>query len=92
MNAENCEKLAAETSPNSAAQEFEWMTHMRKITFWSAIAAAALMLVGTAGWVKSNNRGLEAQASAQIEDVRIDPFQIMLNAKNLPSEEFDVAP
>jgi hypothetical protein len=59
---------------------------------WSAIAAAALMLVGTAGWVNSNNRGLEAQASAQIEDVRIDPFQIMLNAKNLPSEEFDVAP
>jgi hypothetical protein len=42
------------------------MTHMRKITFWSAIAAAALMLVGTAGWVNSNNRGLEAQASAQI--------------------------
>jgi hypothetical protein len=65
---------------------------MRKIRFWSAIAAAALMLVGTAGWVHSNNRGLEAQASAQIEGARIDPFQIMLNAKNLPIEEFDVAP
>jgi hypothetical protein len=65
------------------------MAHMRKIRFWSAIAGAALMLVGTAGWVNSNNSALEAQVSAQIEDVRIDPFQIMLNAKNLPSEEFD---
>jgi hypothetical protein len=65
-------------------------THMRKIRFWSAIAAAALMLVGTAGWVNSNNRWLEVQASAQIEEARIDPFQIMLNAKNLLSEEFDV--
>ena len=65
---------------------------MRKIKFWSAIAAAALMLVGTAGWVNSKNRGLEVQASTQIEEARIDPFQIMLNAKNLLSEEFDVAP
>jgi len=39
------------------------------------------MLTGTTGWV-NHNRGLEAQASAQIEGARIDAFQIMLNAKN----------
>jgi hypothetical protein len=61
---------------------------MRKTKVFAA-AAAALMLLGTAGWVKSSNRGLEAQASAQIEAARIDPFQMMLNAKNLPIEQFD---
>jgi len=66
------------------------MAHMGKIRSWSAIAGAALMLVGIAGWAKSNNLRLEAQASTQIEDARIDPFQIMLDAQNLLSEEFDV--
>jgi hypothetical protein len=79
MNAENCEKLAAE---NSHAQDHILERHCgsRFDARWHC------------GWVNSNNHGLEAQASAQIEDVRIDPFQIMLNAKNLPSEEFGVAP
>jgi hypothetical protein len=60
------------------------MAHMRKIKSWSAIAGAALMPVGIAGWAKSNNRRLlEAQASTRIEGARIDPFQIMLDAQNL---------
>jgi hypothetical protein len=66
------------------------MTHMRKIRSWSAIAGAVLMPVGIAGWVNSNKRRFEAQASTQIEDARIDPFQIMLNVTNYLSEEFDV--
>ena len=59
---------------------------MRKITFWAAISTGALMLVGIAGWVNSDKRALEAQASTPIEAV--DAFQMMLNAKNLPSQEF----
>jgi hypothetical protein len=66
------------------------MAHMCKIRSWSAIAGAALMSVGIAGWAKSTNRRFEAQASTQIEAARIDPFQMMLGAQNLLSEEFDV--
>ena len=60
---------------------------MRKTTFWGAIAAGALMLVGVAGWANSDKRALEAQASTQIEAAQLDAFQMMLNAKNLPSQE-----
>ena len=62
---------------------------MRKTTFWTAIAAGALMLVGIAGWANSDKRALEAQASTPIEAAQLDAFQMMLNAKNLPSEEFE---
>ena len=62
---------------------------MRKTTFWAAIAAGALMLVGIAGWANSDNRALEAQASTPIDAAQPDAFQMMLNAKNLPSEEFE---
>jgi tRNA U34 5-methylaminomethyl-2-thiouridine-forming methyltransferase MnmC len=62
---------------------------MRKTTFWAAIAAGALMLVGVAGWANSDKRALEAQASTQIEAAQLDAFQMMLNAKNLPSQEFE---
>jgi len=62
-------------------------THMRNTIFWAAIAAGALMQVGIAEWANSHKGALEAQASTQIEDV--DPFQIMLNARNLPSGEFE---
>ena len=62
---------------------------MRKTTFWAAIAAGALMLVGIAGWANSDKRALEAQASTPIEAAQLDAFQMMLNAKNLPSEEFE---
>jgi hypothetical protein len=61
---------------------------MRKTTFWTAIAAGALMLVGIA-WANSDKRALEAQASTPIDAAQLDAFQMMLNAKNLPSEEFE---
>ena len=60
---------------------------MRKTTFWAAIVAGALMFDGVAGWANSDKRALEAQASTPIEAV--DAFQMMLNAKNLPSQEFE---
>jgi hypothetical protein len=47
------------------------------------------MLVGNAGWANSDKRALEAQASTPIEAAQLDAFQMMLNAKNLPSEEFE---
>lgn len=60
---------------------------MRKTTFWAAIAAGALLQVGIAEWANSHKRALEAQASTQTENV--DPFQMMLNAQNVPNAEFD---
>ena len=62
---------------------------MRSAIFWAAIAAAALIQVGIAEWVNSHQGALEAQASTQIEDVDVDPFQMMLNARNLPGGEFE---
>ena len=61
---------------------------MRKTTLWAAIAAGVLMLGGLVGWANSDKRALEAQASTQIE-AELDAFQMMLNAKNLPSQEFE---
>jgi len=61
---------------------------MRKTTFWTAIAAGALMLVGIA-WANSDKRALEARASTPIDAAQLDVFQMMLNAKNLPSGEFE---
>jgi len=60
---------------------------MRNIIFWTAIAAGALMQVGVAAWANSHERALEGQAFTQIENVH--PFQMMLNAKKLPSGEFE---
>jgi hypothetical protein len=60
---------------------------MRNTIFWTAIAAAALLQVGIVERANSHKGALEAQASTQIENV--DPFQMMLNASNLPSEEFE---
>jgi hypothetical protein len=61
------------------------MNALRKTRFWAAIAVAALLLLGIAGWgnTNANTKNLEAQGP------RIDPFQIMLNAKNLPTQELD---
>jgi hypothetical protein len=58
---------------------------IRKNRFWTAIAVAALLLLGIAGWAntKANTRNLEFPGP------RMDPFQIMLNAKNLPTQELD---
>jgi hypothetical protein len=62
---------------------------MRKSRPWAAIAVAASMLVGIAGWAKSNDRVPEAHAFAEIEAAQLDAFQMMLNAKNLPIQEFE---
>jgi len=45
----------------------------------AAIAVAVLLLVDIAGWANTNK--LEAQGP------RIDPFKLMLDAKDLPMEE-----
>jgi hypothetical protein len=58
---------------------------MRKTTF-IAVAAGALILAGFAGWAIPSNHPLQAKASAAIE-ARIDPFSIMVSAKDLPNEE-----
>ena len=61
------------------------MNRLRKTRFWAAIAVAALLLLGIAGWgnTNANTKNVEAPGS------RMDPFQMMLNAKNLPTPELD---
>ena len=56
---------------------------LRKTGLW---ATAALLLLGIAGWgsTKASTNNLEASVP------QIDPFQIMLNAKDLPTQELDV--
>ena len=67
---------------------FQWKRErsLRKNRFWAAIAVAALLLFGIVGWAntKANTENFEASGP------RIDPFQIMLNAKNLPTQELDL--
>lgn len=66
---------------------FQWKGErsLRKTRFWAAIAVAALLLLGIAGWgnTNANTKNLE------VPGPRIDPFEIMLNAKNLPTQELD---
>lgn len=61
------------------------MNTLRKTRFWAAIVVAALLLLGIAGWgnTNANTKNLEAPGP------RIDPFQMMLNAENLPTQELD---
>ena len=61
------------------------MNTLRKTRFWAAIAVAALLLLGIAGWgnTNANTKNLE------VSGPRIDPFEIMLNAKNMPTQELD---
>jgi len=61
------------------------MNTLRKTRFWAAIAVAVLLLLGIAGWGNTNASTKNLEASGP----RIDPFQIMLNAKNLPTQELD---
>ena len=58
---------------------------LRTTRVWAAIAVAALLLLGIAGWgnTNANTKNLEAPG------LRIDPFQIMLNAKDLPAQELE---
>ena len=62
---------------------------MRKTKLWAAIAAAAFMVVGIAGWVNSSNRAFEAKASTPIEASSLDASEMMRSAKNLPNQEFE---
>jgi Flp pilus assembly protein CpaB len=62
---------------------------MRNTIFLAAVAAAALLQVGIVEWANSHKGALEAQASTQTENVNLDPSQMMLSAKNLPSGEFE---
>jgi hypothetical protein len=62
---------------------------MRKSRSWVAVAIAALVLVGIGGWVNSNNSVPEAQAATRIEAAQLDAFQMMLNPKTLPIQEFE---
>ena len=63
---------------------------MRKTTFWAAIAVVALtLIVGIARWAISKDRVLEAQASTRIGATQLDTYHMMLNAKNLPAQQFE---
>lgn len=61
------------------------MNTLRKTRFWAAIAIAALLLLGIAGWGNTNASTKNLEAAGP----RIDPFEIMLNAKNMPTQELD---
>ena len=57
----------------------------RKTGFWAAIAVAALLLLGIAGWSNTHASTKNLEASVP----QIDPFQMTLNAKDLPTQELD---
>jgi hypothetical protein len=61
------------------------MNTLRKTRFWAAIAVAALLLLGIAGLGNTNASTKNLEASGP----QIDPFQMTLNAKNLPTQELD---
>jgi hypothetical protein len=48
--------------------------------------AMALILIGIAAWVSSSHSAVKAA----IAPPQIDPFSLMANAKNLPSQESPV--
>src|SRR6266566_3616401 len=58
-------------------------TQLRKINLFAV--AVALILTGVAGWVASTP---QASVAAPI-GVRIDPMQIMMNAKDLSIERYE---
>ena len=61
------------------------MNKLLKIKLWAAIAVGALLLLGIAG---SGNTNANTK-NFGVPGPRIDPFQMMLNAKNLPAQELD---
>jgi hypothetical protein len=58
---------------------------MRKIIL---VAAAALILAGGRTWVATTTQA-RVDEKAPIGAPAIDPFQIMLNARDLPTDEYD---
>ena len=57
---------------------------MRKIALFAV--PAAFILASIVAWATSTTH---ARVDAAMEGPRIDPFQIMLNARDLPVEHFD---
>ena len=66
---------------------FQWKGErsLHKTRFWGAVGVAALLLLGIAGWANTNAN----TKNLEVPGPRIDPFQIMLNAKDLPTQELD---
>jgi hypothetical protein len=54
---------------------------MRKVSLFGV--AITMLLAGIAAWVSSSHSAVKAA----IEPPQIDPFSLMANAKNLPSQE-----
>ena len=65
---------------------------MRKTTLFTVVAAT-LIVIGFGLWAASPAKTPVSSIGQGIEphQPRIDPFQIMLNAKNLPTQELDAA-
>jgi TRAP-type C4-dicarboxylate transport system permease small subunit len=57
---------------------------MRKISL--CVIAAFLILTGVGGWIASTT---QARVEAPTPAETIDPLQVMMNARDLPSEEFE---
>ena len=57
---------------------------IRKIGLFAV--AAAFIFAGIGAWAASTHGRVEAA----IEDHSIDPFQMMLNARDLPVEHYDL--
>ncbi len=53
-----------------------------------AVATAALILAGVAGWASSTINARGTPAAAPIS-VQMDPFQAMVKAKGLPTSHYD---
>jgi hypothetical protein len=54
---------------------------MRKVSLFGI--AITMMLAGIAAWASSSHSAVKAPIGA----TQIDPFSLMANAKNLPSQE-----
>jgi hypothetical protein len=60
---------------------------MRNTRLIAVAAAAAFTLAGLGGWASSTTQSRATKATAPIS-VQIDPFQAMVNAKNLPTSHY----
>jgi hypothetical protein len=67
-------------------RHFHWKGwSLRKTGFWAPISVAALLLLCIAGWGTTNASTKDVEASGP----QIDPFQMTLNAKDLPTQTLD---
>jgi hypothetical protein len=62
-----------------------WEADMRKIKWFATAAAGALIITGLVAWSSPNTQAfVPAQKLGQT-----DPFQLMTNAKDLPTQTFE---